>query len=62
MQAELDEKRGVLKVEIPYSKEPQPSTSGKTRIVASSHGNQPTAAVVKGQPVIIGFNAYIKNQ
>ena len=39
---------------------PAPSASGKTLVVASSHGNQATTAVVDGKPVIIGFNAYIK--
>jgi hypothetical protein len=38
---------------------PQPSASGKTLVVASSRGNQPTAATVDGKPVVIGLNAYI---
>jgi hypothetical protein len=48
-----------LVITVPMG-EPRPSASGKTLVVASSHGNQPTAATVNGQPVIIGFNAYIK--
>ena len=36
------------------------SKSGKSTIVASSGGNQPTAAVVDGQPVIVGCNCYIR--
>jgi len=41
--------------------EPTPSKStGKTLVVASSHGNQPTAAQVNGRNVIVGVNAYIK--
>lgn len=39
---------------------PAPSASGKTLVVASTHGNQPTEAVVNGKPVIVGLNAYIK--
>jgi len=39
---------------------PAPSASGKTLVVASSHGNVATTAVVNGQPVIIGVNAYIR--
>ena len=39
---------------------PRPSVSGKTLVVCSSHGNQPTTAVVDGKPVIIGLNCYIK--
>ena len=51
---------GRLIVSIPLYPEPQRSASGKTRVVASSRGNQPTAAVVDGQPVIVGLNAYIR--
>ena len=32
---------------------------GKSLVVATSHGNQKTDAVVNGQPVVIGVNAYI---
>ena len=39
---------------------PAPSASGKTLVVASSHGNQATTATVQGQPVVIGVNAYIR--
>ncbi len=41
--------------------DPTPSTSGKTLIVATTHGNQPTDATVNGKPVIVGVNAYIRN-
>jgi hypothetical protein len=40
-------------------KTPIPSISGKTLVIASTHGNQKTDAVVNGQPVVIGVNAYI---
>lgn len=50
-----------LVVKVPLNKEPSASKSGKTLVIASSHGNQPTAAVVNGKPVIIGFNAYVKH-
>jgi len=39
--------------------EPQRSASGKTLVVASTHGNQATTAQVQGKAVIIGLNAYI---
>ena len=39
---------------------PAPSASGKTLVVASSHGNMATTATVDGKPVIIGVNAYIR--
>jgi hypothetical protein len=50
---------GSLVITIPVQK-PTPSASGKTMVVASSHGNQATTALVDGKPVIIGLNAYIK--
>ena len=50
---------GNLVVTIPMQK-PAPSKTGKTLVVASSLGNQRTAAMVDGKPVIIGLNAYIK--
>ena len=40
--------------------EPTPSSSGKTLVVASTHGNVVTAAKVNGKPVTIGLNAYVK--
>ncbi|HYT88946.1 MAG TPA: hypothetical protein VEL76_09575 [Gemmataceae bacterium] len=50
---------GELIIRLPLHKTPRPSTSGKTLVVASTGGNQETDAVVNGQPVIIGVNAYI---
>lgn len=50
---------GELVLRVPMST-PTRSASGKTLVVASSHGNQPTSAQVEGKPVIVGFNAYIK--
>ena len=38
------------------------SPSGKTRSIASSHGNQSTAIMVDGRPIVIGLNAYISNR
>jgi hypothetical protein len=40
--------------------EPTPSASGKTLVVATTHGNMPTQCMVNGKPVVIGLNAYIK--
>ena len=39
---------------------PTPSASGKTLVVASTHGNMVTSATIDGKPIIIGLNAYIK--
>ena len=58
----------ALKVEINNNKlfieidleKPTPSSSGKTLVVASTHGNTVTTAEVDGKPLTIGVNAYIK--
>jgi hypothetical protein len=50
---------GELVIRLPLNKTPVPSASGKSLVVASTHGNQQTEAVVNGQPVIVGVNAYI---
>lgn len=49
-----------LVIRIPMQ-EPAPSSSGKTLVVASSHGNKVTDAKVNGKPITVGLNAYIKN-
>lgn len=48
-----------LVVTIPLQ-EPTESKSGKTLVVASTHGNQATGITVAGQPLILGLNAYIR--
>jgi hypothetical protein len=50
---------GELVIRLPLNKSPVPSTSGKSLVIASTHGNQKTDAVVNGQHVVIGVNAYI---
>jgi hypothetical protein len=55
--AEIKGKQLVITMDLQH---PAPSASGKTLVVASTHGNQATTATVEGKPVIIGVNAYIK--
>ena len=59
MKAEIVQNQLVITIDM--NQNPQPSASGKTLVVASSHGNQPTTVLVKGKPVIVGLNAYIRN-
>ena len=40
--------------------DPRPSASGKTLVVASSHGNKMTDAEVDGKTMTVGVNAYIR--
>ena len=57
MNVEIKGKQMIITVDM---QTPAPSASGKTLVVASSRGNQPTTAIIDGKPVVIGFNAYIK--
>jgi hypothetical protein len=59
MTMKVEIKDNKLFIEIDLEK-PTPSSSGKTLILASTHGNTVTTAEVDGKPVIIGLNAYIK--
>lgn len=57
MEATIEGNTLVIRIEM---NEPRPSASGKTLVVASSGGNMTTTATVKGKPLVIGLNAYIK--
>jgi hypothetical protein len=61
MQVSIEGKNGskVLRIEIPLQR-PTPSASGKTMVIATTHGNVQTGAVIDGKPVIVGMNAYIR--
>ena len=49
-----------LVIRIPMQK-PTPSASGKTLVVASSHGNMKPDCELKGfGPITVGINAYVK--
>ena len=50
----------TLVVRIPVNTDPPLSSTGKTRIVASTHGNQPTTITVDGQVVKVGLTAFIR--
>ena len=53
---------GYLVVKIPLNDEPFPlSKSEKSKVIATTHGNATTDLSLNGTPVILGLNAYIKN-
>jgi hypothetical protein len=56
---EVKIENGKLFIEIDLQ-EPTPSASGKTLVVATTHGNIVTKCEVGGKPVVIGLNAYVK--
>ena len=57
MKVEIKEGKLIIEIEL---QEPTPSTSGKTLVVASTHGNQATNLLIGDKQLIIGLNAYIK--
>jgi hypothetical protein len=57
MKAEIKDGKLIVEIEL---QEPTPSTSGKTLVIATTHGNQTTTAMYEGQPITIGLNAYIR--
>lgn len=59
MEARIEGKKLIVEIDL---EDPKPSASGKTLVVASSHGNMATAAKVNGQNVIVGLNAYIRKE
>ena len=50
---------GFLVIRVPLNPTPVRSATGKTLVVASSHGNKQTEVLVQGQPVYVGVNAYV---
>ena len=55
--AEIRGKTLIITIDL---QAPAPSASGKTLVVASTHGNIATTAVIEGKAFIIGVNAYIR--
>ena len=48
-----------LVIRVPLNPTPVPSATGKTMVVATSHGNKQTEAKINGRPIVVGVNAYI---
>lgn len=58
-QATIDEQAKTITLVLDLQ-EPTPSASGKTLVVASTHGNVPCDVRVNGKQVVVGVNAYIR--
>ena len=54
-------KDGVLHLDIPIQ-EPRPSGSGKTLVVATTHGVVNTGIRCEGSEVMVNANAFIENK
>lgn len=57
MEAKIENGKLIISIDL---QEPTPSASGKTLVVATTHGNVKTECVIDGKNVVIGLNAYIK--
>jgi hypothetical protein len=58
-QATIDEQAKTLTLVLDLQ-DPTPSASGKTLVIATTHGNVPSDVQIDGKPLIIGVNAYIR--
>jgi hypothetical protein len=58
MQVEI--KDGNLHIVIPVNNPLEPSKTGKSRMVASTHGTVTTTVLVEGKPLKVGLNSYIE--
>lgn len=56
----IEETATELVITIPKQKPFKESKSGKSLVVATTHGNIPTSTIIDGKPLTIGVNAYIK--
>ena len=58
MSLRVRQKGNVLRIEMPLEK-PKPSKSGKTMLVASSHGVKTTEVICEGKKIVVVANAFI---
>ena len=59
-EAKIDNESNTITLVLDLQ-EPTPFASGKTLVVATTHGNVPSDLQMNGKPVIVGVNAYIRN-
>ncbi|MFA5010525.1 MAG: hypothetical protein WC644_01105 [Ignavibacteria bacterium] len=57
MEAKIENGKLIIAIDM---QEPTPSASGKTLVVATTHGNVATDVMIDGKNLVIGLNAYIK--
>lgn len=57
MDVKIENGKLIISIDM---QEPTPSASGKTLVVATTHGNVSTDVMIDGKNLVIGLNAYIK--
>lgn len=60
-QPQIEVTEDEVKITLPVQKPLKPSKSGKSMVVATTHGSIATKALVNDKVVWIGVNAFIKN-
>ena len=60
MSVQVRIENGKLIIEMPLQ-QPQPSSTGKTLLLATTHGNHKPGVMHNGKEVTIAVNAFIKN-
>jgi hypothetical protein len=58
MAIRVKQKGNVLRIELPLEK-PKPSTSGKSMLVASTHGVKTTEVFCEGRRIAVNASAFI---
>jgi len=51
-----------LVIKVPLNPTPVRSATGKTLVVASTHGNKQTEVEIDGRLVFVGVNAYVHHK
>jgi hypothetical protein len=57
MEVRIENKKLIINIDL---QKPTPSESGKSLVIASTHGYVPTECRIDGKKVKIGLNAYVK--
>jgi hypothetical protein len=57
LEVNIEDGKLIIKIEL---QKHTPSPSGKTLVVATTHGNVVTDCIIEGKPVVVSLNAYIK--
>lgn len=57
-QVVIDEKKQTVTIVLPLLK-PEPSKSGKSRVIATTRGNYKSPTEFDGKPVTVGVNVYV---
>tara|TARA_B110000305_G_C19440209_1_gene641380 strand:+ start:2151 stop:2336 length:186 start_codon:yes stop_codon:yes gene_type:complete len=60
MKLEIDNKTNEVVIRLPIETEPKTSTSGKTKIIASSAGRGVTTTLYQGKQLMVTASVYYK--